>query len=327
MRPIPAYAVVVILAVLLAPIAHAQTVTLRLAHASSTGSLIDQAVLRFAGEVSRLTAGKVKIQDFPNGELGDEGPIAEGVGSGAIDIGLGGVVDPIDPRLNVLALPFLFSSFAQVHAVLDGPFGKRLLTMGAAHGYHMLGFLDSGFRDFADTRRPIVTPANLKGLKIRVPPIPVILQTMRAFGALPQSIPFDQVYTALQSHVVDGVEPELRDFYDQKWYEVVKYLSLSNYIWTANYWYMNKARYDSLTPAEQRAIDQAVADTTAWYRGQLGAVYASILHKLPDYGVKVNKLDTAPFRAMVAPIYKHFAELWGAELVASARAAADATQH
>ena len=73
-------------------------------------------------------------------------------------------------------------------------------------------------------------------MKIRTPPIPVILDTMKALGALPQAIPFGQVYTALQSHVVDGIEPEIRDFQDQKWFEAAKFLTISNYIWTANFW-------------------------------------------------------------------------------------------
>jgi tripartite ATP-independent transporter DctP family solute receptor len=299
--------------------ARAQT-TLRLAHASSEDSLIDQAVRHFTADL----AGKLAIQDFPNGQLGDEGPIADGVGSGAIDIGLGGVVDAIDPKLNVVALPFLFRDLANVHAFLDSPTGLTLKAMGADHGYHLLGFLDSGFRNFANSRHPIVTPADLAGLKIRTPPIPVILDTMKALGALPQAIPFGQVYTALQSRVVDGVEPEIRDFYDQKWYEVAKYLSVSNYIWTANVWFMNKARYDALTPAERAALDAAAADTVTWYRGQLDGVYAHVMTELKAKGVLVNQPDTAPFRAVVGPIYAHYATVWGADFVNAVRRAADA---
>jgi tripartite ATP-independent transporter DctP family solute receptor len=302
-------------------LAWAQT-TLRLAHASSEDSLINQAVLRFAKQVEADSAGKLKIQNFPNGQLGDEGPIAEGVGSGAIDIGLGGVVDAIDPKLNVLALPFLFKDFHSVHAFLDGPAGQRLQALGADRGYRMLGFLDSGFRDFANSKLAIHQPADLKGLKIRTPPIPVILDTMKALGALPQAIPFGQVYTSLQSHVVDGVEPELRDFYDQKWYEAVKYLSISNYVWTANFWFMNKARYEALPADQRQALDKAVTDTTAWYRGQLDSVYAQLLETLKTKGVMVNEVDTAAFRAAVAPVYARYSEVWGKDFVDDIRKAA-----
>jgi TRAP-type C4-dicarboxylate transport system substrate-binding protein len=183
----------------------------------------------------------------------------------------------------------------------------------------MLGFLDSGFRNFANTQHPIREPADLKGLKIRTPAIPVILETMKALGALPQAIPFAQVYTSLQSHVVDGVEPELRDFYDQKWYEVVKYLSVSNYVWTANFWYMNKPRYDALPADQQKAIDNAVAATTSWYRSQLDGAYAKVLQELKSKGVLVNEVDTAPFRAAMVPVYAHFSEVWGKDFVESVR--------
>ncbi len=144
----------------------------------------------------------------------------------------------------------------------------------------MLGFLDSGFRNFANSRRPIVEPADLRGMKIRTPPIPVILDTMKALGALPQAIPFGQVYTALQSHVVDGIEPEIRDFQDQKWFEAAKFLTISNYIWTANFWYVNKDRYDGLPATQRQALDKAAADTVAWYRAQLDSTYARVLGEL-----------------------------------------------
>jgi tripartite ATP-independent transporter DctP family solute receptor len=297
--------------------------TLRLAHASSEDSLINQAVLRFAKQVETDTGGKLKIQNFPNGQLGDEGPIAEGVGSGSIDIGLGGVVDAIDPKLNVLALPFLFRDFQRVHAFLDGPTGRSLQALGADRGYRMLGVLDSGFRNFANSKQPIREPADLKGMKIRTPPIPVILDTMKALGALPQAIPFGQVYTSLQSHVVDGVEPEIRDFYDQKWYEAVKYLSISNYIWTANFWYMNKARYEGLPADQRQALDKAVTDTTAWYRGQLDSVYAELLKTLKAKGVLVNEVETASFRTAVAPVYAQYSEVWGKDFVDGVRKAAE----
>lgn len=301
---------------LVATSASAETV-LRLGHASSAGSLVDQAVLRFADAVKAGTQGSVTVQDFPNGQLGDEGPIAEGVGSGSIDIGLGGVVDGIDPKLNVLALPFLFKDLANAHAVLDGPAGQALKGLGQDRGFRLLGFLDSGFRNFADSKRPITVPADLAGLKLRTPPIPVILDTLKALGALPQAIPFGQVYTSLQSHVVDGVEPELRDYQDQKWFEVAKYLSISNYIWTANVWYMNKDRYDGLTAAERAAVDKAAADTVTWYRGQLDATYARVLAELKAKGVEVNTIDPAPFKAAVAPVYAHYQQVWGRPFVES----------
>ena len=179
-------------------------------------------------------------------------------------------MDAIDPKLNVVTLPFLFADAKAAHAFLDGPVGKSVFDTGAAIGFKMLGALDSGFRQFATVEKT-ASPADIQGLKIRTPPNPVILATIEQLGALPQSIPFGEVYTALQSQVVDGVEPEIRDFSDQKWYESAKYLSIRNYIWTPNYWFMNKDRFDGLTPEEQRRVEAAVADTTAWYRDQLDA--------------------------------------------------------
>ncbi|MDQ2081757.1 TRAP transporter substrate-binding protein [Xanthobacteraceae bacterium Astr-EGSB] len=302
-------------------IAHAKS-TLRLAHASSTTSLIQQASQMFADEVQKRTKGEITIRIYPDAQLGDEGPIADGVGSGSIDIGLGGVVDGIDPKLNAVTLPFLFANAKAAHNFLDSAEGKKLFSTGGSRGFYMLGALDSGFRQFANSARAIKSPQDLQGLKLRTPPNPVILATIKRLGALPQSIPFGEVYTSLQAKVVDGVEPEIRDFYDQKWYESVKFLSISNYIWTPNYWFMNKAKFDALPEDQRKAIDEAAVVTTRWYRGALDQVYADILAKLKAQGVQVNEVDPAPFRAMVKPVYDQFGAEWGVELVERVRKSA-----
>jgi tripartite ATP-independent transporter DctP family solute receptor len=303
-----------------ATVAHADA--LRLAHASSSSSLIQQAVARFADSVSTDTGGALTVQIFPDGQLGDEGPIADGVGAGSIDIGLGGVVDAIDPKLNVVTLPFLFADAKAAHAFLDGPVGQKVFDTGGENGFVILGALDSGFRQFATVETDIATPADIKGLKIRTPPNPVILATMESLGALPQSIPFGEVYTALQSHVVDGVEPEIRDFSDQKWYESARHLAVSNYIWTPNFWFMNKERFDGLTPEEQTALRKAVMETTIWYRDQLDGVYAQVVEDLKGKGVTVTAIEPAPFRAMVDSVYAKFGTEWGEDYVAEVRKAA-----
>ncbi|WP_064694947.1 TRAP transporter substrate-binding protein [Rhizobium aegyptiacum] len=296
--------------------------TLRLAHASSSKSLIQEAVVMFADKVAKETKDGLTVQIFPDGQLGDEGPIADGVGAGSIDIGLGGVADAIDPKLNVVTLPFLFSDAKAAHAFLDGPVGKKVFDTGGDNGFKMLGALDSGFRQFATVSKSIATPEDMKGLKLRTPPNPVILTTIEQLGALPQSLPFGEVYTSLQSHVVDGVEPEIRDFADQKWYESAKFLSVSNYIWTPNYWFMNKERFDGLSPENQAAVLKAADETTIWYRGKLDEVYAKVIEELKSKGVTVTTVDTAPFRAMVDPVYAKFGAEWGDELVTSVRTAA-----
>jgi tripartite ATP-independent transporter DctP family solute receptor len=296
--------------------------TLRVAHASPEDSLIQKAMLMFKAEVEKATAGSVKVTIFANGVLGDEGPVSEAVGDGSIDMGLGGVVDAIDPRLNVVSLPFLFESFDKVHVVLDGPIGAKLRAMAPPRGYEIIGFLDSGFRSFTNNKGPIRKPADIAGLKMRCPPIPVIIETVKVLGALPQSIPYGEVYTSLQSGVVDGAEPELRDFYDAKWFEVQKFLSLSNYVWTANYWYANKKKLEGLQEGERAAVMGAADKTQAWFRTAIKQSYTTIIETLKSKGLKVNEVDTAPFKAMVGPVYETFSKEYGADLVSSLRDAA-----
>lgn len=297
----------------------AEAAELRLAHASSSDSLINKAALEFQKKVAEKSGGELTVVIFPDGQLGDEDPIVEGVGVGSIDIGLGGSVDAIDPRLNVTSLPFLFADDKAVHAFLDGPVGQDLMGFGGDRGYVLLGALDSGFRQFASSDKAIATPADVKGLKIRTPPNPVILATMRQLGALAESIPFGQVYTSLQAHVVSAVEPEIRDYYDAKWYEVADKLAIANYIWTANWWFMNKDRMDALPPEQQAAVKAAAAETVVWYRGQLASTYAGILADLKSKGIEITEADTAAFRSLVTPVYDEFGKEWGPDLIAKVR--------
>src|SRR5690606_23410788 len=178
---------------------------------------------------------------------------------------------------------------------------------------------DSGFRQFALVSGPVEAPADLQGVKIRTPPNPVLLATLGALGALPQSIPFGEVYTSLQARIVDGVEPEIRDFQDQKWYEVAKYLSISNYVWTPNYWFMNVDRYESLNDEAKTAIDEAASETIQWYRSELDATYARVTSELEAAGVAVNMVEQAPFRELVEPVYEQFSREWGADYVRKVR--------
>lgn len=293
--------------------------TLRIAHASPDQSLINEAMTKFKADIEARTNGEIVVEIYPNALLGDEGPISEAVGAGSIDMGLGGVVDAIDPRLSVVSLPFLFRDFDNVHEVLDSQFGAELFKLAEPKGYKIVGVLDSGFRSFTNNVRPINAPEDFKGLKLRVPPIPVALETVKAFGALPQTVPYGETYMALQSGAVDGAEPELRDFSDAKWFEVQKYLSLSNYMWMANYWYMNGPRFASLTPEQQKAVTEVATDVQSWYRAQLNTAYDKIIADVKTAGVEVNTVDTSKFVEFAEPVYEMFAKEYGEDLVKAAR--------
>lgn len=298
--------------------------TLRIAHASPDQSLINEAMIKFKTDIEARTNGEISVEIYPNALLGDEGPISEAVGAGSLDMGLGGVVDAIDPRLNVVSLPFLFRDFDNVHQFLDSQFGADLFKLAEPKGYKIVGVLDSGFRNFTNNVRPIASPEDFKGLKLRVPPIPVALETIKAFGALPQTIPYGETYMALQSGAVDGAEPELRDFADAKWFEVQKFLSVSNYMWMANYWYMNGPRFASLSPEHQKAVSETANDVQTWYRAQLNTVYTKIIADVKAGGVAVNDVDASKFVTFTNPVYEIFEKEYGADLVQGARAAASA---
>ena len=285
-------------ALLRAGSANAAPFTLKLGH---SGSLEWQGN-RWAKNFSDALTEKVpdaKVEIYPNAQLGQDPALAQAVKLGTLDITVNGpVLQQYVPSLAVMDLPFLFRTLSDAHKWQDGSVGAKIKADCEAAGFRFLGWIDIGMRSVTNNRRPIDTVADFKGLKLRVPPGKIFVNTFQALGASVQSINFGELYTALQQGVVDGQENPPTTIRVQKYYEVQKYLSLTRHIASFAFSVMNKSVYERQPEAVRRAIDDAGKTATVKGREFLAQDEEASLDFLRKQGMTVNEAkDVAGFRA------------------------------
>lgn len=302
-------------------LAWAQTtsVKFRFAHAHPTGDSQHVAALEFARKVKERTQGAVEILIFPNNTLGNDNTMIAGVRGGTIDIEMSGnpYFTGIEPKLNVLDLPYLFDSMAQVTRVLDGPIGRGLLSELESKQMKGLAFWEIGFRSLANSRRPVVKAEDIKGLKLRTTPNQAHIKAFQLLGAAPQPMPFAEVYSALESKAIDGHENPPNVMVSTKMFEVQKYLSLTRHAYTASLVVMNKARFDALKPEFQQVLLQEAVQAAVFQRELNARGEAQALADLRAQGMQiVDAPDTESMKKIVAAeTRKIFAEKNGDDLL------------
>lgn len=301
------------------PARAAEPVKLRLAHSGQEAETQHRAALEFARLVKERSKGEVLVQVYAASALGNDHSAIAGMRGGTIDLVLSGnpYYSGIVPRLNVLDLPYLFDDAAHAYKVLDGAVGQGLLDEMGAHGMKGLAFLEVGFRNLTNARRPVRTPDDVKGLKLRTTPNPAHLQAFRLLGANPQPMPVAEVYPALESKAIDGQENSVSIIRNAKFNEVQKYLSLTRHAYTAEPLVMNRKRFDALTPAQQQGLVEAARAAAAFHRELNRRGEAEDISYLKANGMQVEeKIDAEPFRRIVAePVRQSFAEKHGAQLL------------
>jgi len=250
--------VVAIALIFIGPQAWAQQYTIKLSHGQPPVEQenIHQAVTMFKTFVEQRTGGRVKVEIYPANQLGKEREQFEGVQQGTIEMCMiaEGPIAGFFAEVMVLGIPYLFSNEAVAHKALDGPFGKALFEeMRKKTKVRALGIGENGFRNFTNRVRPIKTPDDLKGLKIRTMENPAHMAMVRALGASPTPIAWGEVYMALQQGVVDGQENPVSVIEVAKFYEVQKYLTLDGHVYSILPILINDKFYTSL-PADIRGI-------------------------------------------------------------------------
>ena len=184
---------------------------LTLGHGAAPGNPRHEAAVAFANAVKQKSGGKIEVQVAPSAQLGDDGAMLTALRSGSLDMSANsqGAASTIVPEYAAFGMPFLFADPAAAFKLLDGPLGKELAEKSAAKNLVVLGYWDNGIRHVSNSKRPVLTPADMKGLKIRTPPDAVTIDIMTALGAETQQIKFAELYVALQQGVVDGQENPL----------------------------------------------------------------------------------------------------------------------
>ncbi|AGI31316.1 TPA: TRAP transporter substrate-binding protein [Mannheimia haemolytica] len=261
----------------------------------------------------------LKLSLFPDSTLGNAQTAISGVRGGTIDIAMSSSSNftGLEPKLNVIDIPFIFKDRDHAYKALDGEIGQGLLTALEAHGLKGLAFWEVGFRAFSNSKHPITKPEDIKGLKIRTNQNPMYIQAFSILGANPVPMPLSKLYTALETKAVDAQEHPIGIFWSAKLYEVQKYFSFTNHGYTPLIVAINKAKFDAL-PAEQQTALVEAAKEAGKYQRQLNLENEQkIIDSLKKAGIEfVDNLDTTPFKdAVSAETRKAFIEKNGDGLV------------
>ena len=293
----------------------AQTMTIR--WGESIAANHPQVIMaeRVAKEVKEKTNGRIDIQVFPNSQLGSGKEMVEMVSSGALQMVTegAGAVAAFLPALSVIEAPYLWRDPAHMSKLAGTPFFAKLNEdLVAKRGMRMLNVTYYGKRHLTTGSKPVKTPADMAGFKVRVPPVDVFRSMAEAWGARATPIAFGELYLALSQGVVDGQENPLPTIQSAKLYEVQKYLVLTGHILTPRLVIANEAFLKSMTPADRAIFQTALANGEAWQNKELLSQEAAAVAALKGQGMTVIEPDVALWRKPVLDtVPKKFEDKWG----------------
>lgn len=314
-------------AVLSFPRGSQAAVNMTLGHNAAAGNPRWVAAEKFGELVKERTQGRITVRVAGAEQLGNEQSLLTSLRTGAVDMTVNsqGSTSALLPELAALGLPFLFPDSAAAFKVLDGAIGTELDQRFAKIGMVPLGWWDNGIRHITNSKRPIVKPADLKGLKIRTPPDPMTIDIFQALGASTEQISFGELYIALQQGVVDGQENPLVNIHSSKIYEVNRFISLSAHKWECSPFLMSQITWARQSPADKEIIKAAAKEAGALQRRLFLETEVRLAAEFKaNPKVSVNEADQTAFREASAKVV----ETWRAKpfgdfverLVKSARA-------
>ena len=300
---------------LAAPLAHAQKV-LKYAHFQPAKD--DQpkhvAALAFKEHVEKATGGKIKVEIYPAGQFGKDQPTMEGVKLGTLELAVAhdGAIATVHKPIGVLGIPFLYKNHEHAWRVYDSPWLAEFSEdMVKKQGIRLLGLADNGVRHFTNSLRPIRTPADMKGMKIRIQPSPVFQALVESLGASASAIPWAELPTALQQKVVDGQENGVTNILAASLYQHQKYATLDGHVWSVHGYVINERFYKGLSDAERKAVDEGVAKAIAIHRKMTAEQDLNAKAILEKHGMEVTELtdaQVAEFRKLAQPPVRQWAE-------------------
>ena len=254
-------------------------------------------------QIESATQGRIKVQVFPNSQLGNDTNMLSELRSGAMQMmGIGdNILATLVPSAAIDNIGFAFKDSQAAWNALDGALGDPVradITKVGLHPMHRIW--DEGFRQVTSSTKQIKTPEDLAGFKIRVPPSPISVDLFRALGAAPVTLNIAELYTALQTHVVDGQENPLGNIYTQKFFQVQKYCSLTKHMWVGYWILVNGTTWDALAPADQKIVEDAFNAQALVQREANEKLDSSLEAKLKAEGMEFYQPDIAQFRAALA---------------------------
>jgi TRAP-type transport system periplasmic protein len=291
--------------ILIASAAAEAGTVLRLGHTDPPDGLRHKAATLFADKVKEYTQGRYGVDVHHSGTLGDDPKLLEQVKLGAIDLAISGIAIYGNqvPELGLLALPYLVETYEQGWALYDtSPWVKEWLGKLQTKNMRALAVLEAGFRQFTSTK-PVRTPADVKGMKIRIAKNQVYVWLWQTLGANPTVMALGETYISLQQGVVDAQENPIPTIHVQKFYEVAKNVSLTNHIYAPIPLSLNEKRWQAMSAADQSAFVKAAQEASAWHRKAVVGDDERMLTDMQAKGATVIKPDVPAFGKASQPVY------------------------
>ena len=283
-----------------------------------------QAMKTFAEDVDSGSKGKIRVELYPNAQLGGDRELCEGVQMGTIQMAIPSTsaLAGFDKRIQVLDLPYLFTTRKAAFEAVDGELGQKLNSYLQKKGFEVLGYQENGFRHVTNSKRPVKSPADLKGLKIRTMENPMHIAFFKELGANPTPMSWGELYTALQQGTVDAQENPYAMIDDGKFYEVQKYVSETGHVFSYEILIANKKFMDKLPSDLREVVVDAARKAITAQRASLEKEEAAFKAKVTKAGLQANELtpeQKKPFVEATKKVYTQFEKDLGKEIMDIAR--------
>ena len=309
-----------LVAAALIPTAQAQERTIKFAFQNQKEHPQAQGAQKFADLVAAKTHGRIAVKLFPGGTLGGDLQTVSALQGGTVEMTVlnAGILSAQTKEFGIYDFPFLFASPQEADAVTDGPFGKKLLDKLQSKNLVGLAYWELGFRNVTNSKRPLTKAEDLVGLKIRAIQSPIYIDMFNALGANAVPMPFPELYTAMEQKAVDGQENPFSTILASKFSEVQKHLTITRHMYNPQAVIASKKFWDSLTPADQKSITEAMTEATVFQRSVSRAQADVALDDLKKAGMQVSEFSPAEIdklRAKVKPVVEKHSEKVGADTV------------
>jgi tripartite ATP-independent transporter DctP family solute receptor len=297
-------------------------VTLRMGHTLDQEHVVHKAMVRMAERLDFYSNGKMEIRIYSGGQLGSERELVEllQIGSLALTKVSAAPLEGFVPMMKIFSLPYVFRDSTHLWTVLDGEIGQQLLAAMSPVRLKGLGYYDAGSRSFYTTQQAIHTPADLKGLKFRVPNSQTAVEMVQALGGAATPVDWGELYTALQQGVVDGAENNPPSFFLSRHYELSKYYVLDEHSSVPDVILMSQHIWDRLTPEQQGWVQQAMNDSIVYQKTLWQEASDDALAKVKAHGVEIIYPDKTLFSQAVQPLHDQLKDTEIGELLEKIKA-------
>lgn len=285
-----------------------KTKVIKIAHGLNVKHSVHKAMVEMGKDLEERSGGKMKMEIYPSQQLGTERECLELLQIGSLDMTKVsvGVMENFAPKMKIFGVPFLFKDRKHSFNVLDGPIGKEILDDGEKYWLKGLAYYDAGSRSFYTKDRPINSPDDLKGLKLRVMESVTAMDMIKDFGGSPTPISWGELYTALQQGVVDGAENNPPSFYLSRHYEVCKYYALDEHTLLPDVLVIGTHSWNSLSEQEQKWLQESASKSVIHQRKLWAESEEEALKAVQEAGVTILRPDKALFRGLVEDIYDQY---------------------